>query len=61
MNLIDSIELDILEQTGDIDQAEKVGFAVRFTCDTIIDMIAAIGGFGPSFTADMAAAFFDAP
>lgn len=56
LSLIDAIELEILEQTGDIDQAERVGIGARYTLDALTDMIGMLLGPGPSITADMRAA-----
>ena len=53
MNLIDSVELDILTETGDVDYAEQSGIAVRYTCDAISDMLAMMLGLGPDFSAEM--------
>lgn len=56
MNLIDSIELDMLAETGDVELAEQIGFAVRVTCDAVTDMLAMICGLGPDFTTHIDAA-----
>jgi hypothetical protein len=55
LSLADQIELDILDQTGDVEQAQAVGHVVRETLAELTDMMAALLGLGPVFTAELAA------